>query len=69
MNTQRRVLTAQQLTELKVRYPLFVEQILTVFDRYAEWHEDPVGQTDLALRAAMENETNPLDEMRREHVL
>ena len=51
------------------RYPLYTNVITLVFDAYAEWHENPVLQTELALRAAMENDTDPLVEMKREHTV
>lgn len=69
MNTKRRILSPQQLAGLMGRYPLYTNVITLVFDAYAEWHENPVLQTELALRAAMENDTDPLVEMKREHTV
>ena len=69
MNTKGRILSPQQLVGLKGRYPLYASVITLVFDAYAEWHENPILQTELALRAAKENDTDPLDEMKREHIV
>ncbi len=69
MNMKRRVLSDQQLAGFKGRYPLYANVITLVFDAYAEWHENPILQTELALRAAKENDTDPLDEMKREHTV
>lgn len=51
------------------RYPEYQELVDEVFEAYTGRPLDPVLQTELALRAAKENGTHPLDEAQRVHEL